>query len=445
MLTSILLTLGQWLVLPFIFGTWTTPRTWVAGELVTAAMMNTHVRDNLNSLRSEHFGVQRFRGLHLRTKLGETAKVSLVLADEIVMDDGTRLGGWAEQEASTGVSGAGGLDTGSLVASTWYEIYAIAKDDGTKNLLLHRAKDYFLDEQQTTENNSHALRFDSSTERLAQGFQTTESGKLEFVDLALLKTSAPTGDIWVTIEADSSGSPSGTALATSVLLQPSAMATASQYHRFVFHTPATITAGTTYHIVLRGNYTTSSTNYMNWRKNTAAGYANGTLKTYNGSAWADTTHDAAFKVYITRNDTAVTMPTGYTKKALIGFVYSNASSNLVQFIQQDNHVHTVATTYATTSTVTIATLFDLFSLVPPRPVRLYCVGNISVAGDRWSFFGVPNETGTAWNISAGAPALDPSGIAQVLFLPIPTEKQGVYAYRNSGTGNASLFVFAYDW
>jgi hypothetical protein len=28
--------------------TWTTPRTWVAGETVTAALLNTHVRDNLN-------------------------------------------------------------------------------------------------------------------------------------------------------------------------------------------------------------------------------------------------------------------------------------------------------------------------------------------------------------------------------------------------------------
>ena len=28
---------------------WTTPRTWVAGEVVTAAIMNTHLRDNFNS------------------------------------------------------------------------------------------------------------------------------------------------------------------------------------------------------------------------------------------------------------------------------------------------------------------------------------------------------------------------------------------------------------
>lgn len=29
---------------------WTTPRTWVAGEVPTAAIFNTHVRDNLNAL-----------------------------------------------------------------------------------------------------------------------------------------------------------------------------------------------------------------------------------------------------------------------------------------------------------------------------------------------------------------------------------------------------------
>lgn len=31
---------------------WTTPRTWVAGELVTATQMNTHLRDNLNVLKT---------------------------------------------------------------------------------------------------------------------------------------------------------------------------------------------------------------------------------------------------------------------------------------------------------------------------------------------------------------------------------------------------------
>lgn len=29
---------------------WTTPRTWTVGELVTASIMNTHVKDNFNAL-----------------------------------------------------------------------------------------------------------------------------------------------------------------------------------------------------------------------------------------------------------------------------------------------------------------------------------------------------------------------------------------------------------
>ena len=32
--------------------TWVTPRTWAAGELVTASIMNAHVRDNLNALKT---------------------------------------------------------------------------------------------------------------------------------------------------------------------------------------------------------------------------------------------------------------------------------------------------------------------------------------------------------------------------------------------------------
>lgn len=32
---------------------WTTPRTWNPGETVTATIMNTHVRDNLNVIKSE--------------------------------------------------------------------------------------------------------------------------------------------------------------------------------------------------------------------------------------------------------------------------------------------------------------------------------------------------------------------------------------------------------
>lgn len=32
---------------------YTTPRTWVAGEVVTAALLNTHLRDNLNAINTD--------------------------------------------------------------------------------------------------------------------------------------------------------------------------------------------------------------------------------------------------------------------------------------------------------------------------------------------------------------------------------------------------------
>lgn len=37
---------------------WTSPRTWVAAELVTASLLNIHVRDNLNALRDYMLGAQ---------------------------------------------------------------------------------------------------------------------------------------------------------------------------------------------------------------------------------------------------------------------------------------------------------------------------------------------------------------------------------------------------
>lgn len=40
-----------WLLL---WGVWTAPRTWVVGEVPTAALMNLHVRDNLLFLGATH-------------------------------------------------------------------------------------------------------------------------------------------------------------------------------------------------------------------------------------------------------------------------------------------------------------------------------------------------------------------------------------------------------
>lgn len=56
---------------------WTTPRTWTPGEIVTASIMNTHVRDNLDDLDNRmDTAVQ----LVQETETGLDGNGSLVLA-----------------------------------------------------------------------------------------------------------------------------------------------------------------------------------------------------------------------------------------------------------------------------------------------------------------------------------------------------------------------------
>ena len=46
---------------------WIQPRTWSPGETVTAAMMNAHIRDNLNILKTsidDEGGILAARRLH---------------------------------------------------------------------------------------------------------------------------------------------------------------------------------------------------------------------------------------------------------------------------------------------------------------------------------------------------------------------------------------------
>jgi len=66
---------------------WTAPRTWVDGELVTAALMNTHVRDNLNTVRTVHKYKASDQTVTVTTLTNDTDLVVPVLANEVWMID----------------------------------------------------------------------------------------------------------------------------------------------------------------------------------------------------------------------------------------------------------------------------------------------------------------------------------------------------------------------
>ncbi len=99
--------------------TWTTPRTWSVGELVTAALLNTHLRDNLLSLfnRRLHvlvycdqqssgvspstiaFGAMRVRVLN--TELVDTGNYGTVSSNQVTLQPGRYIGiGLSTQNAN---------------------------------------------------------------------------------------------------------------------------------------------------------------------------------------------------------------------------------------------------------------------------------------------------------------------------------------------------------
>jgi hypothetical protein len=383
--------------------TWTPPRTWLPNELVTASMMNTHVRDNLTVLYDSQASFTGFfRGVVLRTHVDtDLAKKSVMLlnANQITMDDGTGVSDWGSNlSCDITTVGAGGLDTGSEIAFNWYQIYAIRKSsDGTKNLLLHKATKWVLDEEQNTADSTQNFRETSSLQKIAQGFSVDETAPIISVYVPMRKVGSPTGTVWMTLEADSAGSPSGTPLATSQkidasLLVPSSGAAGAVV--FVFRNPLTATLGTTYHMVLNSSVTTSASHYVDMSIWNANVYAKGALKTYDGAAWTAAVKDLTFQLIIQRIPTAVTMPSGYDQKALIGYVYNNSASDFVPFIAADRYV-TPLTQQVVGSAMPyqLPITMGITELLPPTLTKSYWWVYLEAATAARNIVIAPGETG----------------------------------------------------
>lgn len=99
------------------------------------------------------------------------------------------------------------------------------------------------------------------------------------------KTSSPTGNVWCAIYTTS---PEGSALvAQSSNIDVSTWPAASTVVNFIFPTLVTLTSGTQYFCVIDGDFVVGA-NYINFQKVSAGGYSGGSMWTYNGSTWTDT-------------------------------------------------------------------------------------------------------------------------------------------------------------
>jgi len=423
-----------------------TPMTWLAGMMVTDSIMNQQIRDKLLSLRNEHFPVERFRGLRLRTHPDSDRAPSVVQfsADAIVMDDGTRLTGWSNVEVNMATAGAGGLDAGAEAASTFYEVWAIAKDDGTKSAVFHRAKDFFLDESQTNNNQAGNVRDAAARTKRGQEFSVDTAGPLPFVEILGQTVGAPTGKVWFEIYADNAGLP-GSLLATSRKLDISRLPIVAQWIRFVFDSPATLSADPTkYHLVCAGDFAISGTNYFDWRASNTDAYARGQIEDFDGATWTNSgaAADFCFRIYIERNNTAVTLPTGYTKKAKIHpGIFNNGSSNFLQTMTVDRT--TVQEEVASGSfSMLYPAVFDLRSAVPPVPLILHAGIAHDTVGNPVVLQVDPYAIGFQQRVFAYS-AL--AAIKYIAVAPLSIEPyQGIYAYVGT-SGNGAFVIWGYTW
>jgi hypothetical protein len=402
---------------------------------------------------------QTFRGLRVQTHHDADLAPSRVVfsADAIVMSDGEEVSDWDNIAVNLAASGAGGLDTGTEQASTWYPIYAIYNGT-TKSGCFHRGKNFLLDEDITAgEDASQGIRsaVDNSTVKVSQGFQLGTAGPVPFIDVKLLKTGTPTGYLWFTIEGNSGGVPNNTPVATSVKLDVARLTTTATQVRVPFPTPASLSAATQYHIVAQGDWAVSATNYVSWRMDgSAATYANGSKALYDSdtTTWtADTDDDLWLRVYVTENDVAFssTVPSGY-RYALIGWAYNNGSSNLVPFTQQDQTIllNDILTNGLLVNELSGAlTLVDLRSVVPAQEsVRIFCALSGTGAATAYANLGILNATDLdAVQMTGSSAQLTVAFTTELVYSPYePVEAQYCGIMLN-GTSGADLYYRGFIW
>jgi hypothetical protein len=398
---------------------------------------------------------QSFRGLSLRTSpdanLAATT-VTMLNCDNIVCSDGVQRTPADNLAATITTSGINGLRASQAeAASTWYKIMYAYGGSG-EGLYLEQAKDFFLDESALVNNGTYTgIRYNTNLDEVGQQFTVSTSGPLPFLDLMLQKVLSPTGYIKIAIYADSGGLPTGAALATSDNIDVSLISTTAQLIRFPFRSPYSLTAGTVYHFVTISTSAVSASNYIQVIRDTTGGYANGTLEQRNDAGtWSEVAGNCLyFRIYITRNDNAVTPPTGYnTGYAQIGWVRNDGSSNFLPFNALDkSSIYLAGQTVISAGAATVATLTDISAWMPPISVTTMWVTRGSVAGTDVVLGGVPDGYGLQSFGVVGdfGMSFNDAPVDNYYFTPQPvqTEFQAVYYYVSAGS--ARWVIKGWSW
>lgn len=142
----------------------------------------------------------------------------------------------------------------------------------------------------------------NNTEILGQSFVPTFGGRLNRVELYIKRLGSPSGNIWVEIHANGADPSAAAQLGSdSTTVSAGGISTSYGYVAFDFATPINLVIGTTYWILLYGDYTLSGLNTVIWGTDTTSPtYASGNYGRYGngGAAWEDIPgYDLLFKQY----------------------------------------------------------------------------------------------------------------------------------------------------
>lgn len=155
---------------------------------------------------------------------------------------------------------------------------------------------------------------------LAQGFKATSAGEVTKVTLKLRKIGSPSGNLWVEIHSAQAGTSFTKNASTSIVGQASDNVAASGLgasfasQDFTFSgTKPSLIADTTYYLVVYGDYSVSSSNFVIVGFDASSPtYSNGSYWTINGSyVWSgDSNIDLVFEVWVGSSTTGTLISYG---------------------------------------------------------------------------------------------------------------------------------------
>ncbi len=145
---------------------------------------------------------------------------------------------------------------------------------------------------------------DTGTLDYAQSFQVSKTTDVSSVHIYIYRSGNPTaldfsnGDtLNVYIATDNSGEPSSTAYSSSVSFNYQSLNNLSTltpaYLQASFSSSVSLTASTTYWVVIAGGYGANLNSYVVWRGNSTNEYDDGKAMEYDGTNWADVPDDGA--------------------------------------------------------------------------------------------------------------------------------------------------------